>query len=136
MAYSWDKSLETGNTTIDDQHKSIIESINNLLDACSKGKGRSEVENTLKFLQDYVVKHFNDEEKLQLKSNYPDYKTHREKHEAFKKTVSEIAEEFNKNGASIQLVAKVNSSVAGWLISHIKSEDKKVAAHIKESSQR
>lgn len=131
MAYSWDKSLETGNITIDEQHRSIINSINNLLDACSQGKGRSEVENTLKFLQDYVVKHFNDEEKLQIKSNYPDYKAHKEKHEAFKKTVNDVVQEYNKSGASIQLVAKVNSSVAGWLITHIKSEDKKVAAHIK-----
>lgn len=131
MAYNWDKSLETGNITIDGQHKSIIDSINKLLEACSQGKGRNEVENTLKFLQDYVVKHFNDEEKLQLKSSYPDYKAHKEKHEAFKKTVNEIVQEYNTGGASIQLVAKVNSSVAGWLISHIKSEDKKVAAHIK-----
>lgn len=131
MAYSWDKSLETGNITIDEQHKSIIDSINKLLEACSQGKGRSEVENTLKFLQDYVIKHFNDEEKLQLKSNYPDYKAHKEKHEAFKKTVNEIAQEYKNSGASIQLVAKVNSSVAGWLISHIKSDDKKVALHIK-----
>ncbi|MGD9568586.1 MAG: bacteriohemerythrin [Sedimentibacter sp.] len=134
MAYSWDKTLETGNMVIDEQHKSIIEAINNLLDACSKGKGRSELESTLKFLQDYVVKHFNDEEKLQIKSNYPDYKAHKEKHEAFKKTVNEIVQEFNNTGASIQLVAKVNSSVAGWLITHIKSEDKKVAAHIKNSN--
>lgn len=134
MAYSWDKSLETGNMIIDEQHKSIVEAINNLLDACSKGKGRSELESTLKFLQDYVVKHFNDEEKLQIKSNYPDYKAHKEKHESFKKTVSAIAEEFKKDGASIQLVAKVNTSVAGWLITHIKSEDKKVAAHIKSSN--
>lgn len=131
MAYNWDKSLETGNIIIDSQHKDIIEAINNLLDACSKGKGRSEVENTLKFLQDYVVKHFNDEEKLQIKSNYPDYKAHREKHEAFKKVVNDITDEYNKDGASIQLVAKVNYSVAGWLIAHIKSEDKRVAQHIK-----
>lgn len=131
MAYSWDKSLETGNLTIDTQHKSIIKAINDLLDACSKGKGRVEVEKTLKFLQDYVIKHFSDEEKLQLKYNYPDYKAHREKHEAFKKVVKDIVDEYNKSGASIQLVAKVNSSVAGWLISHIKIEDKKVAAHIK-----
>lgn len=131
MAYSWDKSLETGNASIDEQHKSIINAINALLDACSQGKGRNELEPTLKFLQDYVVKHFNDEEKLQLKYNYPEYKAHKEKHEAFKKVVIEIVDEFNKSGASIQLVAKVNSSIAGWLITHIKSEDKKVAIHIK-----
>lgn len=131
MAYSWDKSLETGNAEIDQQHKSIIEAINGLLEACSQGKGRTEVENTLKFLQDYVVKHFNDEEKLQLKSNYPEYNEHKKKHEAFKKTVNEIVQEYNTGGASIQLVAKVNTSVAGWLITHIKSDDKKVALHIK-----
>lgn len=131
MSYSWDKSLETGNLTIDQQHRSLINAVNELLDACSKGKGRNEVKKTLEFLQNYVVKHFSDEEKLQLNSNYPDYKAHKEKHEAFKKTVSDIVEEYNKSGASIQLVARVNSSVAGWLINHIKSEDKKVAAHIK-----
>lgn len=131
MAYSWDKTLETGNPSIDEQHKSLINAVNELLDSCSQGKGRSEVEKTLKFLQDYVVKHFNDEEKLQIKSNYPDYKAHKEKHEAFKKTVDDIVQEFNRSGASIPIVAKVNSSVAGWLISHIKSEDKKVAAYIK-----
>ncbi len=131
MAYNWDKALETGNLIIDEQHKSIIKAINDLLDACSMGKGRVEVEKTLKFLKDYVVKHFNDEEKLQIKSNYPDYKAHKEKHEAFKNTVDDIYQEFKENGASIGLVAKVNMSIGGWLINHIKSEDKKVAEHIK-----
>lgn len=130
MAYSWDKSLETGNLSIDSQHKSLINAINELLEACSQGKGRNEVSKTLNFLQDYVVKHFADEEMLQLKSSYPDYKAHKEKHESFKVTVKNIADEFKGSGATIQLVAKVNSSIGGWLISHIKTEDKKVAAHI------
>lgn len=130
MAYSWDKSLETGNLTIDTQHKSLINAINNLLEACSQGKGRVEVSKTLDFLQNYVIKHFADEEKLQLQSSYPDYKSHKNKHEDFKKVVNDIVEEFKKSGATIQLVAKVNTSVGGWLINHIKSEDKKVAAHI------
>lgn len=55
MAYSWDKSLETGNPSIDSQHKSLINAINELLDACSQGKGRNEVSKTLNFLQDYVI---------------------------------------------------------------------------------
>ena len=29
------------------------------------------------------------------------------------------------------LVGKVNSSIAGWLINHIKREDVKVAAHVR-----
>ena len=134
MAYSWDKSLETGNTAIDAQHKSLINAINDLLAACGEGKGRGEVAKTLDFLQNYVIKHFGDEEKLQIKSNYPDYKEHRKKHEGFKEVVKEIAEEYNEKGTTIQLVAKVNTTMGRWLINHIKTEDKKVAAHIKSRS--
>jgi len=44
--------------------------------------------------------------------------------------VADIVSEFQTTGATIQLVAKVNSSIAVWLINHIKKEDKKVAEHI------
>lgn len=46
MAYKWDISLETGNIAIDEQHKSLINAINELLEACSHGKGRAEVLNS------------------------------------------------------------------------------------------
>jgi len=130
MAYNWDKSLETGNVIIDEQHKSLIKSINDLLDACSQGKGRVEVQKTLDFLSNYVLKHFNDEEKLQLKSKYPEYIAHKKLHEDFKKDVAVIVAEFEKGGATIPLVAKVNRSIGDWLIKHIKTMDKKVAEHI------
>lgn len=61
MAYKWTPDLETGNSLIDGQHKELIEAINKLLDACGNGKGRAEIEATLVFLNNYVVKHFNDE---------------------------------------------------------------------------
>nr|WP_312577442.1 hemerythrin family protein [Sedimentibacter sp.] len=130
MAYKWDKSLETGNATIDEQHKSLINAINDLLDACSKGKGRIEVQKTLKFLSEYVIKHFDDEEKLQIKSKYPDYTAHKKLHEDFKKDVANIVSEFEEGGATIPLVAKVNGKIGEWLIKHIKTMDKKVADHI------
>lgn len=130
MAYKWDNSLETGNSIIDEQHKSLIKAINDLLDACSHGKGRVEVQNTLNFLSDYVVKHFNDEEKLQLKSKYPEYIAHKKLHEDFKKDVTNIIAEYEKDGGTILLVSKVNNSIGSWLINHIKTMDRKVADHI------
>ncbi len=130
MAYKWDDSLETGNIAIDEQHKSLINAINELLEACSHGKGRVEVQKTLDFLRDYVIKHFNDEEKLQLKSKYPEYSTHKKMHEDFKKDVSAIVSEYESTGATIPLVAKVNSSIANWLIKHIKTMDKHFVQYI------
>ena len=131
MAYKWTPDLETGNSLIDGQHKELIEAINKLLDACGNGKGRAEIEATLVFLNNYVVKHFNDEEVLQQRYKYPDAVNHKRYHEAFKATVREIISEFRKDGATVALVAKVNTAIAGWLLNHIKREDVKVAALIK-----
>ncbi|MEY8358086.1 hemerythrin family protein [Anaerotruncus colihominis] len=131
MAYIWSKDLETGNAMIDSQHKELIEAINALLAACGTGKGRAEVAKTTKFLYDYTSKHFGDEEALQLRYKYPDYANHKQYHEGFKRVVRELAEQLNKEGPTIVLVGKVNNSIAGWLISHIKCEDVKVAAHIR-----
>lgn len=85
MAYTFTKDLETGNPLIDSEHRQLIDAVNNLLAACSTGKGRAELANTAKFLQDYTAKHFGDEEKLQLQNQYPDYVNHRRYHEEFKK---------------------------------------------------
>ena len=58
MAYIWSKDLETGNKLIDQQHQQLIQSINDLLDACSQGKGRDKIVETMQFLQSYTAKHF------------------------------------------------------------------------------
>ncbi len=134
MAYDFDKTLETGNTLIDSQHKELIASINRLLDACSQGKGREEIKNTISFLKNYTDKHFGDEEVLQQKYKYPDIVNHKNLHQTFKDDVKKISEEFEQNGTSIALTFKVNS-IAAWFINHIKVQDKKVVAHIKEAQK-
>lgn len=131
--YLWTKELETGNEIIDHQHKELIEAINRLLEACAKGHGRAKIGETLTFLNDYIGKHFADEEKLQIKSRYPDYTNHKKYHEGFKQVVRDIIADYEKNGATITLVGKVNSSIGDWLINHIKKEDVKVAKHIREN---
>lgn len=131
MAYAWTTDLETGNTLIDQQHKQLIGAINSLLDACAQGRGRAEIQKTIDFLDSYTIKHFSDEEKLQVQYHYPDYVNHRQYHEGFKKVVRDIDAEYKSTGATIAFVAKVNTSIAGWLINHIKKEDVKVARHIK-----
>ena len=134
MAYMWSKDLETGNMLIDTQHKELIKAINDLLQACSAGKGRTEIEKTTKFLFDYTTKHFGDEERLQMQYRYPDMVNHKRYHEEFKRTVKDLSDQLNKDGPTVALVGKVNNSIAGWLINHIKVQDVKVAAHIRSKS--
>lgn len=129
MAYTFDKSLETGHSLIDSQHKELIAAINNLMEACNQGKGREETKNTISFLKSYTNKHFGDEEALQQKYNYPDYPNHKKLHQTFIDDVKAISDDFDKNGPSVALTFKVNN-IAAWFVNHIKIQDKKVAAHI------
>ena len=134
MAYPWKTQYETGNTTIDTQHKQLIGAINDLLEACSAGKGRQQIQTTSKFLSDYTKTHFSDEEQLQIKSKYPDYQNHKKYHDGFIKVVDDIVAQLDKEGPTIAMVAKINTTIAGWLLNHISKEDVKVAQHIKSVS--
>lgn len=135
MAYEWSRELETGNAMIDSQHKQLIKAINDLLAACASGKGRAEMVHTIDFLSDYTAKHFGDEERLQMQHGYPDYANHKKYHDAFKIVVRDLGRQLKAEGATIPLVSKVNTSIGGWLINHIKKEDVKVAAHIKSKTK-
>lgn len=132
MVYKWTDDLLTGSTQIDNEHKELIKAINDLLEACSKGKGRTELEKTVKFLSSYTKTHFAHEEFLQIKSKYPDYNNHKKYHQHFIDTVENINKKLLENGPSIVLVGEINSKVANWIINHIKKEDVKVAAHIRK----
>jgi hemerythrin len=135
MAYAWTDDLATGNEAIDTQHKQLFKAINDLIDACFTGAGHEKLDPTVQFLVDYTEKHFADEEKLQQQCGYPEYSQHKKLHEGFDRTVVEIAEQLKKEGPTPALVRKVNSSLGGWLIHHIKDEDKKMAAYLRDNSK-
>ena len=64
MAIEWTEDLATGVNKIDNQHKELFKRINNLLEACNQGRGKNEVEKVIKFLDDYVIIHFSEEENI------------------------------------------------------------------------
>jgi hemerythrin len=129
--YNFTPDLETGVNRIDSEHKQLFKAINDLLEACSKGQGRASLKDTIAFLENYTAEHFADEEKLQVASKYPDYPNHHNIHEGFKRHMAEIGAELNKSGPTLMLVSKVNTDIGDWLINHIRTQDKKLAMHIK-----
>ncbi len=133
MTYQVTTDLLTGNLTIDNEHRQLFEAINALLDACARGQGRDKLTQTMNFLESYIAQHFRHEEQLQAQTKYPDAIRHKRLHEGYKQVVSEICQELKRTGPTVELVGKVNTNVGGWLVTHIKREDAKVAAHIKNS---
>ncbi|MDR1353893.1 MAG: hemerythrin family protein [Treponema sp.] len=130
--YEWDDSLLTGQKTIDDQHKNLFAAVNNLLETAESGKGEADIKKSLDFLTDYTIKHFFDEQALQQKYNYPDYQNHVKYHEEFKATVRDLSHQLILKGSSKALVDELCKKFGDWLVNHIKIQDKKFAAYIRE----
>jgi hemerythrin len=116
---------------IDNQHKQLIVALNALIEASQGGKGHEEVNNTLEFLTAYTIKHFADEEKLQVQYDYPDYLNHKLYHDEFKVTVRGLTEELLREGPTGEVVNKISSIIGNWLVNHIKGDDFKMAAYVK-----
>jgi hemerythrin len=47
MLIEWNEDLTTGNRTIDEQHRELIDRFNGLLAACNQGKGKEEIKSLL-----------------------------------------------------------------------------------------
>jgi hemerythrin len=130
--YAWDKSLEVGNQQIDDQHKQLVEALNDFLKARDEKRSNSELKKSLDFLNDYTIKHFFDEEQLQRKYGYPDYENHKKLHDGLKKVVRDLQVQLIMKGSSEALFDEVQTKVGDWLIAHIKTQDTRIGVHLKE----
>ena len=131
MAYLWDSSLETGHTKIDNQHKQLIATLNNIIEASKTEKGKEEIFKTLEFLTGYTVMHFATEEKLQVEYEYPDYLQHKQFHDEFKNTVGVLTKRLIDNGPTDEVIGEVTSTIGNWLLNHIRGDDFRMAAYIR-----
>ena len=77
-----------------------------------------------------MAKHFRDEEGLQTKSNYPGYPAHKQFHDGYRRKLAETTQVLTREGPSVKALGDLNGVVA-ILVSHIRTEDKRLARHIK-----
>jgi hemerythrin len=128
MKYEWNESFRVGYEAIDEQHKQLFAAINDLIGK-TKNAG-DELKKSLDFLNDYTIRHFFDEEQIQLKYQYPGYEDHRKLHEGLKKDLHDIMVEWIMKGSSDTLVAGVKTKIGDWLVNHIQTQDVKLGAYI------
>lgn len=116
----WTDSLLCGIPAMDEQHRELFLQLDILRD----GRDKHQVAKVLWFLSDYLIKHFADEEMLQLKSGYPRTARHRGIHADFIKTVTDMRKKLEQSSDSRQVALEINRAVCGWLREHILTEDK------------
>jgi len=135
MRLNWDDSLSTGIINIDNQHKELLSRLSEFLVAMEDGKGKNEIKDTLDFLEEYVIKHFNDEEEIQKKNNYPKYNLQHQQHEAFKEELKKLRATFDKTGESVLLALNIQGKIINWVKNHIMTLDKELGEFLIENKK-
>lgn len=130
MAYfEWEPGLNTGIETIDNQHRKIVDYINELHDAIAE-KNNEQTGIILEELIDYTVTHFTFEEGLMERGNYYCIDAHKKVHESFTNRVREYQHRYNK-GEDVS--RKLLSELRVWLTNHIKRDDNDYVPSVRAS---
>lgn len=125
----WSENLAIDIDLIDDQHKVLI----NLINETSKmvlNRNDKKVGEILKELQEWTDKHFAEEEELFSRSSYPDVKKHKDEHGYFIDKLSEFQKEHTGNDLSVSL--NILQFLKNWLFYHIEMIDKSYAPYVKK----
>lgn len=129
----WASNLSVGVELIDEQHKMLIEHLNNLSKAMEQHQGPHAVPDTLSFLIDYTDFHFSTEERNMEALNYPDFNAHRAMHEEFKAILTDMENQFRDDGPTAQLAESIDTLLVNWLVKHIQNVDVKFGAFLRET---
>jgi hemerythrin len=123
MAFQWTKTFSVNIQEIDEQHKKWIACYNALSDAMSEKKEQAVLGMILDELVNYTVYHFETEEKLFQKYDYPEYLQHKGEHDKMRQQVADVHKRFN--AGELLLNADVLNLLRTWLSQHILHTDKK-----------
>ncbi|GIX31960.1 MAG: hypothetical protein KatS3mg124_2432 [Porticoccaceae bacterium] len=116
---NWSDDLATGIPVVDNQHRRIVEYINELHEAIQT-KNRGQVGVVLDELVEYTLSHFGFEEELMGEAGYPFLHAHQKVHRLFEKKVGEFVER-HKMGEDI--ARPLLTTLRTWLVNHIKRDD-------------
>lgn len=127
MQSAWNPTLSTGVKSVDAEHQEIFRQAGLLHQAMMEGKGRGELAKIVDFIDDYIVSHFAQEEKIMDQYRCPVADINKQAHTKFIAAFKALKEKFDFQGASTTLVLDISSTINDWLIGHIKQIDSQLA---------
>lgn len=127
--FLWDEKMSVGVKLLDDEHKVLIQLINELHDGIEDGHGTEKLGSILAKLFDYVKTHLSHEEEILVQNSYPELEDHLETHRSFIGRCNEIQQRYEK-GRFEALSTDTMNFLKDWLYSHILGTDKRYQRHL------
>lgn len=122
-AIYWTDSLSVKIDSIDSEHKTLIDMINEFYENINKKSNNENILSLIKGLKNYSIQHFGREEMLMRQYSYPHFEDHKKQHNDFILKVISIEEKVKKG--TIIISFEITNFLRDWLKHHIQDTDKK-----------
>jgi hemerythrin len=133
--FGWNKDYIVNIEQIDNEHRSIIQKYERLYNLMKDGSGHEYYEELLHYLEEYVITHFINEQRLHHEADYDLTEEHQNIHDEFKNSLSRIINTEKMNPPSDVDLIKINLFIKNWWIHHILIEDKKFGDFIQSKNE-
>lgn len=126
----WDDSLSVGIEMIDQDHKKLIDLINNLQQAVYYPTGEAFEKQALEELLDYTKYHFQREEQMLQENGYPEFDEHKAQHEKMIGKVGAVMARYEKEPE--ETIEELCLYLRRWLLEHIAGTDQRYGPYLNE----
>ena len=123
---AWTTAHDVGIDMMDKQHRKLAEHVNDLGAALMRGVGRAAISDRLAATVSYAQHHFESEERLMAARGYADASSHRKRHAQLLDDLQSFSTDFDTR--SMILATRF---LQEWLLRHIETEDRRLAAALK-----
>ena len=126
--FRWTEGYRVNIALLDQQHRQLIETVNELDQALRTGEGKSVVEAVLDKLVEYALVHFTAEERLMQQHDFPGLSTHQTQHEMFRQKIAIYLEDqkAGKPGVPVSLLLFMQE----WMKQHLLTTDRQYSAFL------
>ena len=124
----WKSFYSVGNTSLDNQHKQILEIVNDLYAAIEEGDDHEVLKPLLDRMLQYTKSHFEFEEQLMQEAGYPDLDHHKELHDELRRKTAGLRAHVN-----LVMDQDLLRFLKEWWTEHIQEEDQQYAPYVAAS---
>ena len=125
--YQWTTELSVGVKASDDDHKRLIELINQLCEGMNRGQGKEIIGKILDELESYTRYHFAREEEFFERTGYPAV-DHKREHRELVEQVVTLQSRYRTGETALAI--ETLDILKQWLTVHIQGTDAKYTSHL------
>ena len=121
----WGEQYSVGFRELDNHHKKLFAILDRLYNQMADNASDAQINEIIKELLNYTQYHFDEEEQVMEKMQYPELFQHQRLHREFIAKIEEYQGEASVEGMAIFVAVKMADAGSQWLKEHILVVDKK-----------